>query len=228
MESQSPPSVRSFSPYDPRRAAGRLIVASLLGIATPFVLPPRASLAVRIVAGWDLGSIVLLALAWAIIWTATPGQTRRRAGAQDPGRTFVWMLVLAASTFSIFAGAFVLRRARTLTSPSEASALVALCLVAVISSWALTHTSYALRYAHLYYRDDDEGIGGLEFPGGAPPDAFDFAYFAFTLGMCFQVSDVCITSRQIRRATLGHSLLSFAYNTVVLALALNLIFGMVG
>jgi uncharacterized membrane protein len=60
----------------------------------------------------------------------------------------------------------------------------------VLIAWLLTHTAYTLRYAHLYYRDDEEGIGGLEFPGKEPSDALDFAYFAFTLGMCFQVSDV--------------------------------------
>jgi uncharacterized membrane protein len=98
-------------------------------------------------------------------------------------------------------------------------------LSAVVSAWGLTHTAYALRYAHLYYRDDDDGEGGLEFPGKIDPDGFDFAYFSFTLGMCFQVSDVCITSRTIRRTVLSHTLLSFLYNTVVLGLALNLMLG---
>jgi uncharacterized membrane protein len=105
--------------------------------------------------------------------------------------------------------------------------LLPLCLVSVIVAWALTHTSYTLRYAHLYYRDDKEGEGGLAFAGDRKPDDFDFAYFAYTIGMCFQVSDVAISSPQIRRAVLGHALLSFVYNTVILALALNLFFGFV-
>jgi uncharacterized membrane protein len=98
----------------------------------------------------------------------------------------------------------------------------------VVSSWCLTHTVYTLRYAHLYYRDDATGEGGLTFPGEDCPNYFDFAYFAFTVGMCFQVSDVVICSAAIRRAVLGHSLLSFAYNTAILALALNLLFGLLG
>jgi uncharacterized membrane protein len=102
-----------------------------------------------------------------------------------------------------------------------------MCLLAVVTSWLLTHTSWALRYAHLYYRDDKEGVGGLVFPGDRAPTAFDFAYFAFTLGICFQTSDVCITSPQIRRAALFHACQSFAYNTAILALALNLAFGFV-
>ena len=82
-----------------------------------------------------------------------------------------------------------------------------------------------MRYAHLYYRDDAEGEGGLKFPGEHKPDDYDFAYFAFTIGMCFQVSDVLVTSRQIRRSVLFHAVISFAYNTVILALVLNLLFG---
>jgi uncharacterized membrane protein len=80
----------------------------------------------------------------------------------------------------------------------------------------------------LYFRDDGSGEGGLQFPGDETPDALDFAYFAFTVGMCFQVSDVVITSKKIRRAVLMHSILSFAYNTVILGMALNLFFGMLG
>jgi uncharacterized membrane protein len=102
--------------------------------------------------------------------------------------------------------------------------LVALCLIAVGLAWTLTHTSYTLRYAHLFYRENDHE-GGLEFPGRDEPDDFDFAYFAFTIGMTFQVSDVGVTSPLIRRTVLAHALLSFAYNTVIIALAINILAG---
>ena len=85
--------------------------------------------------------------------------------------------------------------------------------------------AYALRYAHLYYRDDEEGVGGLSLPGDAAPAYLDFAYFAFTIGMCFQVSDIAVSSPQIRRTVLGHSVLSFLYNTAILATAINLAVG---
>jgi uncharacterized membrane protein len=78
----------------------------------------------------------------------------------------------------------------------------------------------------LYYRDDGDGEGGLEFPGREAPAYFDFAYFAFTVGMCFQVSDVTVSSRNLRRAVLGHALLSFAYNTAIIAVAINLVIGL--
>ena len=99
-----------------------------------------------------------------------------------------------------------------------------MCLATVALAWGLTHTSFTLRYAHLYYRED-EGVGGVEFPGQCVPSYFDFAYFAFTIGMCFQTSDVCITSASIRRAVLLHAVISFGYNTAIIAFVLNLVFG---
>jgi uncharacterized membrane protein len=133
--------------------------------------------------------------------------------------------VLLSSVFSLFAGTVVLRHARSL-APGAEPVLVAFSLLAVSSAWLLTHTAYTLRYARLYYRDDHEGVGGLDFPGKHPPADIDFAYFAFTIGMCFQVSDVTISSPAIRRDVLVHAVISFAYNTAILALALNLAFGL--
>lgn len=181
--------------------------------------------AMRLVASWDVLAVTLIGLAWWRIARSDAATTRRHAGSEDPGRTLVWIAVLLSSAFSLFAGSVVLRRARVL-SPGQEPALVALSLVAVASAWVLTHTAYTLRYAHLYYRDDGDGVGGLEYPGKQPPTDVDFAYFAFTVGMCFQVSDVTITSRLIRRDVLMHAVISFAYNTAILALALNLAFGL--
>jgi uncharacterized membrane protein len=97
----------------------------------------------------------------------------------------------------------------------------------VLVAWVLTHTAYTLRYARLYYIPrNGETREGLRFPGDEAPDDMDFAYFSFVLGMAFQVSDVSITCKHIRRAVLWHSLQSFLYNTVILALSLNLLFGL--
>jgi uncharacterized membrane protein len=91
----------------------------------------------------------------------------------------------------------------------------------VISAWGVLHTSYALHYAYLYYRSE-KSAGGLTFPSEQDPDQFDFAYFAFTIATSFAVSDVDVTDRVIRRAVLGHQILSFFYNTSILALVINL------
>lgn len=188
---------------------------------------PAAGWAVHLLAAWNAGAVLLLGLAWSIIWGSDIARTRRRAAAEDPGRNAVWGIVLGASTLSLFAAAVVLRKAKAL-EPTYEALLVILCLAAVVSAWSLTHTAYTLRYAHLYYRDDDNGEGGLTFPGAEEPDYYDFAYFSFTVGMCFQVSDVTITSKPLRRAVLIHGVLSFAYNTAILALALNLVAGLLG
>jgi len=225
--SEPPSSIRrGIAPYT---AGRRLLISTCVGTLAGSVIGigvPGLGWAIHLMSGWDAAGITLLALAWWRISHETPIDTRRHAAADDPGRTLVWLLVLLASTVSLFAAGFVMRRAHGIAPNDTAFCLLlGLSLTAVVSAWALTHTAYALRYAHLYYRDDDDGEGGLEFPGKIDPDGFDFAYFSFTLGMCFQVSDVCITSRAIRRAVLSHALLSFLYNTVVLALAMNLVLG---
>jgi uncharacterized membrane protein len=189
------------------------------------VIPARFGSALRTIAAWDVAATGMAALAWVLILRASAEETRRRAAADDPGRHVVWGLVILASAVSLLATAVVLRQARAY-SPEARDWFVASCALAVASAWFLTHTAYTLRYAHLYYRDDDEGEGGLAFPGEGRPAYLEFAYFSFTIGMCFQVSDVGVSSRQIRRAVLGHGLLSFLYNTAILATAVNLAVGL--
>jgi uncharacterized membrane protein len=211
----------------PRRAVTRLALAAVVGLVAAAALSTGFSPAVCAVAGWDLTAIVLLSFSWLTIWRADATATQHRCASDDPGRNLVYGVALLTSALSFFA-AFVLSRQAKNCPLGEREALIAICGTAVLSSWALTHTLLTLRYAHLYYREDDEGVGGLVFPGGLAPDYFDFAYFAFTIGMCFQVSDVTMTSPQFRRTALGHALLSFAYNTVVVAFTLNLVFGAMG
>jgi uncharacterized membrane protein len=218
---------RAYARHDPRQAWARLALGFAAGLITGLAIPARLGMALRAVAAWDVAALVMNALSWWIIARFSPAETKRRAADDDPGRSVVWALVLSASVFSFFATVGVLRQARALV-PEARDVFVFLCLLAVAGAWLLTHTAYTLRYAHLYYRDDDEGEGGLIFPGDAKPCYFEFAYFALTVGMCFQVSDVAVSSRQIRRAVLSQSLLSFVYNTVILAIALNLVIGIFG
>jgi uncharacterized membrane protein len=216
-----------FPRHVPPHAHGRLLAAVALGVLTALVIPGRLGLAVRLLAAWDVAALVMTTFAWLIILGAGPAETHHHAGTHDPGRRAVGALIILTSGVSLLATAVILRQART--CPLDFRWLfVILCILAVASAWLLTHSAYALRYAHLYYRDDEEGVGGLTFPGDAPPSYLEFAYFAFTIGMCFQVSDVSVPSRQIRRAVLGHSVLSFLYNTAILATAINLAVGVFG
>ena len=222
-DSNPPPRGRRRRRIDPRRALNRVLIAAGTGVATWIFAVPRLPPSVAGILGWDVGSLVLLGLSWAVILPATPTSTRSRAGAEDPGRTLVYGIAVTTSALSLLAATLVVGRANAL-EPNLARLDAALCLADVALSWAVTHTAFTMRYARLYYREDSEGIGGIDFPGHEAPGYMDFAYFAFTLGMCFQVSDTCVSSRQIRRVVLLHALISFAYNSVILAFVLNLVF----
>ncbi len=213
----------------PRHAIGRLVIPGLL-CAASLVVVSQFDLAwwQRAIVGWDVGALALIALTWSVILRADHKETKRRAGGDDPGRHAVFGVALAASMFSFFAAAFVLRQVKTVPE-SLRGAWTGLTLGAIVLAWVLAHTVYTLRYAHLYYsRRRTHGATGehcMKFPGDEEPADIDFAYFSFTLGMCFQVSDVTVMSTLARRAVLLHAVLSFVYNTAILALALNLVFG---
>jgi len=115
-------------------------------------------------------------------------------------------------------------------SGHEKAIILPIAILGMLFSWLLVHSIFTVRYAHLYYGNDPEQpethVGGLKFPSESKPDFLDFAYFSFVLGMTFQVSDVEVTSKKMRRIALFHGLLSFGYNTVIVALTINIIAGL--
>lgn len=208
--------------YDLRRARTRLQISLLLGVITLLCLARVLSLAVASIGAWDVAALSLLASTWWIIARDDADDARRRAGAEDPGRRVLLLLSLASSLASFFAAALLISHVEQDASLRELS--VAICLSAPLLAWLLTHSAYTLHYAHLYYGASGKGEG-LSFPGSEEPDDLDFAYFAFTIGMTFQTSDVEISSQRLRRSVLLHALLAFVFNTGVIALALNLALG---
>jgi uncharacterized membrane protein len=208
-----------------RHALLRVAIALVSG-GTVGALAVWQGLSLPFLFGWNAGGGALLVTAWALIVGADSKVTEERAGAEDPGRTLVYVIVLLASSVSLLAAIYLSRHVAGMP-PAEAGVAELLCLVTVALAWGLTHTAFTLRYAHLYYREDESGVGGVEFPGTKTPTYFDFAYFAFTIGMCFQTSDVCVTGPQIRRAVLLHAIISFGYNTAIIAFVLNLVFAKV-
>ena len=213
---------------NPRRV---WLAAAALGAVTALVIPAGAGWVVRAAAAWDAATLVLLGLPWWGILHASPASTRHRAAAEDPGRLL--LLLSAIGTCAVAtAAAVALFGAPRETAPVADALRVGLGVWALTGAWAVLHTAYTLHYAHLYYRGDPDqpgggAHGGLDFPGGAPA-ALDFAYFAFTIGMTFQTSDVTISSRVLRRSVLGHSSLAFGFNTVILAMAVGLLGGVFG
>jgi uncharacterized membrane protein len=214
-----------FAFWSTRRAAGRLLIAVVLGVVAAIVAQPEPPVPwwVRAVVGWDVGALALNVLVWRLITHASPEETRRRASSDDPGHVVVWLAALGSSLVSLFSAIYVIQEVQAYP---HRHLWQGLSLAAIALSWVLTHTAFTLRYAHLYYHG--RTTGGLEFPGEEAPCDSDFAYFSFTIGMCFQVSDVQVTTARVRREVLLHALLSFIHNTVILALCLNVITGMLG
>jgi uncharacterized membrane protein len=177
----------------------------------------------RLALTWTAFAGAMLLLAWGVILSGDPVEVRRSAVLQDAGRSLIFTLVLLASCGSFWVVWVLIGLARGQSGPSYVFYMT-LAPVAVIFSWCLVHTLFALRYAHIYYGAGQiRGThhGGLEFPGDHLPDFMDFAYYSFVVGMTAQTSDVQVTSKHLRRLTLVHGVISFAFNTIILALTIN-------
>jgi len=177
--------------------------------------------------GWCAGIGVYLGLAWWLCVRFDAQRTRERAQAQDEPSIVLFMLLLLATMACVAAITLMMQQAKNL-SGMERTLHIALSVAALAASWLFIQTIYAFRYAHRYYHEEkrNEPDGpGLEFPGGLDPDYFDFLYYAHVVGMTSQVSDVQVTSREMRRLTLVHSVLSFGFNMLILALSINVVAG---
>ena len=188
--------------------------------------PPELALAT-----WISCALTIILLNWIIILSTHPQEVRKIAKLQDSSRTFLFVFIITASLVSLAAIIYLLKSTKGLSEDGR-NAHILLAISAVAVSWWLVHTIFSLRYAHLFYdTDTDDGKkkpgGGLEFPDTKEPDYLDFVYFGFVVGMTFQVSDVQITDRTIRRLCLVHGLISFAFNTAIVALSINVISGLV-
>jgi uncharacterized membrane protein len=212
------------------RALAPIIVslgtAAVAAVAIVLLAPHWLHAMVRVVAAYDAAVIAILVWYWSVVLRTDASDTKLRAASQDPGKDAVFALILLAAAFGFVAAFDILGRGLHDRAPQHETITYALGFGAVVLGWILIHTVFSFRYAHLYYRDRDRNKHsdrGLVFPGGADPNYVDFAYFSFVLGMTFQVSDVQITDRSIRRLALAHALISFGYNTAILALVVNVV-----
>jgi len=204
----------------------RCVVAAVVGIGAYFLARGFAVAGTAFIAAWDSFAVCLLVLIWIAIFASGIDHIRYRARTQDISRLFIFIFTIGAACASIFAVVFLLSAAKTTT---HLGLHAALSILAVIASWTLVHTVFAMRYAHAYYGEGDVGdahAGGLEFPSDDAPDYLDFAYFSFVIGMTCQVSDVQITAKSLRSLALIHGVLSFCFNTVILALTINTVSGL--
>ena len=206
-----------------------VVAGAVAGLAIFPFAPSWCPSMVRIVAVYDVSVIAMLAFYWSVIFRSDVAATRARAASEDPGRNVAFAVVLLAVVFGFLAAFDVLLPGPSGRTTHQSEFIYSLGFAAVVFGWLLIHTLFVLRYAHLYYQhrdEDDKNGGGLAFPGSHDPKDMDFAYFSFVLGMTFQVSDVQVTSPHIRALALAHGLISFGYNTAILALVVNTVAGL--
>jgi uncharacterized membrane protein len=207
-------------------APQRLTAGLLAGLATTAVPLPTVW-QFRGLLGWCVGVAIYLGLAWWLCVRFDAKRTRERAQAQDEPSVVLFLLMLLATMACVAAITVMMQQSRSLTGV-ERTLHIALAVAALAASWLFIQTIFAFRYAHRYYFEEKqkEPDGpGLQFPGGLDPDYFDFLYYAHVVGMTSQVSDVQVTSREMRRLTLIHSVLSFGFNMLILALSINVVAG---
>jgi uncharacterized membrane protein len=211
------------------RVRPRLLVSTTVGLATFLVLFRRGALpADPAIIAWDVGAGLYLVLAWHLMFERDVAAMRRHAREQDDGAIAVLVLSVAATVASLGAIVFELSRASSLQGREKTVAL-ALAGATIFVSWAFVHTVFAFHYAHEFYGDDDAGAGTcLDFPGEPSPDYVDFLYFSFVIGTTSQTADVAIVSRGMRRLALAHGVISFVFNTTLLAFSINIAAGLIG
>jgi uncharacterized membrane protein len=214
---------------EPRLSAGastsaraKLLVCTAAGLITGTVAalfgPGRDAPLI----GWGTLAAAFCVWVWSTVWRMDAATTSAHAQNESPGRELADLVLLGASIASLIAVGLVLFGAGGQNGATK-YVQAALAVVSVTVSWVLVHTVFALKYARLYYSDP---VGGIDFNEDDKPQYSDFAYLAFTIGMTFQVSDTNLRTKTIRRAALGHSLVSFPLGTVIIATTVNLVAGL--
>ena len=211
-----------------RGAHLRLLFAIAVGAAVA-VLTPVQDWAIRWLIGWDAGVAVLLTSMWRMMARTTLEHLQVKAAQQDENAPVILGLMIAAVLASLGGVLAVIHDTRQ-AAGGIAAYLVLLALGTLLLSWLCMHVLFAVHYAHRYYGEPAQEAGrGLIFPeANAAPNYSEFVYFAFCIGMTYQVSDIMTCTRPFRRLVTFHGALSFFYNTFVLALAVNLFSGLSG
>jgi len=174
----------------------------------------------RDLVGWDVSVGLYVILAFEMMARADVHQIRRHAAAQDEGAIAILVLTVATALASLVAIVALLGASAAGAAARRPGDLI-LAVVTIGLSWAFIHTIFALHYAHEFYAENGER--GMAFPGGEEePDYGDFLYFSLVIGMTSQVSDVGISTKRIRRTVAAHGVVSFFFNTALLALMVNI------
>lgn len=197
----------------------RLLLSFGAAVIVLLALPDRISMPSRLIYGWDMATFLYIGATLFVIAGSTVDTCRDRAALYDEGDWIILLLVIGSAAAS-FVAIFVELAALAGKRDTLVTGL-ALTALTVALSWTFTHLVFALHYANVYYKPDDDGPGGLNFPGDRKPDYHDFLYYSFVIGCAAQTADVATISAAMRRLTLVHGIVAFAFNTAILALAIN-------
>lgn len=197
----------------------RLVLSFASGLILFGLLSQGMALATRFILAWDLTALLYVGSTLAMIFSSTVATCRNRAALYDEGDWIILVLVVASASVS-----FVAIYAELASLAADGGSLAPGLLitgVTVALSWAIAHIVFTLHYANAYYRPGEDGPGGLAFPGHRDPDYRDFLYYSFVIGCAAQTGDIATVSPAMRRLTLVHGIIAFAFNTAILALTIN-------
>jgi uncharacterized membrane protein len=205
-------------------AQKRFVLAFCVGLAVA-LFAPIENLIPRILAGWNAGGLLYLVLIAIKMVHAEVEGIKREAGIERESRIAVLFIVIFGSMCVLLA-LFAQLTALKSEHGFARNISIAVSVATIMLTWLLIHTVFALFYAHEFHSEGKDRVGGhgggLDFPDDATPDYLDFLYFSFVVGTTAQTSDVAVTSRAMRRAVMLHGILSFFFNTAVIALAVNI------
>jgi uncharacterized membrane protein len=197
----------------------RLLLSFAAGLCLFVILPSPVRLPTRLILSWDLMAVLYIAVTLRMFITSTVDTCRSRAELYDEGDWIILLLVIVSAGTSFVA---IFAELPSLKMPEHSVALaLAITGATVALSWTFTHTVFTLHYANVYYRLDEDGPGGLDFPGGREPDYRDFLYYSFVIGCAAQTGDIATTSVAMRYLSLVHGIVAFTFNTAILALTIN-------
>jgi uncharacterized membrane protein len=201
----------------------RVFFALLVILAVYVLFPFTVATRIRGIAAWDVGVLSFLLTTLQLFLTRDATQMPALAEAQEDGQWTIFWVAFFVSVVSFFVVTTEFAGVKEL-SGQQRTLRIAFVAATLFLSWLLTHVVFAVNYAHEWYESDGAGglRQGLEFPGDDQPDYMDFLYFSMVLGMTFQVSDVQIKTHRLRRLALLHGLISFLYNTVIIALTVGI------
>jgi uncharacterized membrane protein len=208
----------------------RLFISLGLGVAVGLACATFQGLRITacIIYGWDTFCLVFMGSLAPALSNQRAAEIRLRSERQDEGQGAILALVLAATAVSVAAIAFELSMAKHEHGPEKALHVL-VAFLTVGASWMVMQVIFALHYAHEFYRPDPEtrgDAGGLLFPGDDLPDYWDFLHFSIVIGVAAQTADIAFADRRLRRLGTVHSLIAFAFNTLIVALTINLVAGL--